>query len=268
MERASERSGPPGPCLNGRSRARYICRSIASTAYTRVCRVLATVNVALYFYVSYTTQRCWCAASRIRMQASDVFEHLPQYRVIICKSCSHAVWPLQVAAHLNGSGHKACTRLQHLTSVQVDTIAREIRTWEELCADPILHQLPEYLPSPVPGLVLHSNGIRCLLSADGQDCRYVCQSHDTIRRHWRLAHQWTLQSGTRGGSGQGRRRLREQRRLEAMREVGCFQRFFTQGKHSHFIEVLSPEPSSPEPGSPPGQSVTEQIRGELTILED
>jgi hypothetical protein len=54
-----------------------------------------------------------------------------------------------------------------------------------------------------------------------------------------------------------------------MRPVGCFQRFFAQGQHSQYIEVLSQPPLLSElASSPQVESIAEQIRGELSTLED
>ena len=107
----------------------------------------------------------------------DLLRYLPEYQVLVCRSCQYALQPNYQVSHFVGAPHRIA--------------------WNE--ASQILEPYQDYpmveakfgsLIMPVPdGLVLEDlevfkNGLVC------QHCDYVCTSEKGMENHCRKEHAW------------------------------------------------------------------------------
>jgi len=96
--------------------------------------------------------------------AVEVFEHVPEWQVVVCKQCQYAVWPTQITAHL--------TSQKHSHSPQVaQSIADEIAQWPGVIWYPSQFECPSVVSQRIPQLSLFDDGIQCLHQPDR--CMYV-----------------------------------------------------------------------------------------------
>lgn len=102
----------------------------------------------------------------------DYFHHLPGFRLIVCKSCLHAVWPKEVAAHLRAPRHA-------LTVPDVRTIVQGLGSWPDLCHSAGELELPIRLDEAVPYIPTYTDGQRCQL--DQGTCSYVSRSIGSMK---------------------------------------------------------------------------------------
>lgn len=115
------------------------------------------------------------------LTAAELFIQLPQYSVIVCRQCQHAVRPTQVVAYLTHSPHR--TTIPEGRQVQAT-----IHEWDQI--DPDVDRLifPTSIDRPIPELTVYTDGILCTRSPN---CTYVCRSRESLRKHWRTEHQWS-----------------------------------------------------------------------------
>jgi Orsellinic acid/F9775 biosynthesis cluster protein D len=138
----------------------------------------------------------------------DPFHYYSDYRVLVCKSCQHAVQPTRIAAHLRGSQHK-------LPRQQSEEIANQYKDIQ--LADPITEQvIPITVITPIEYLPIYHDGLAC------NQCNYICRSRDWMQRHQREVHNVKI--------GRGRRLAQPK-----WTTVWC-QQFFT-GVGRHFFQV-------------------------------
>ncbi|KAK3065108.1 hypothetical protein LTS18_010261 [Coniosporium uncinatum] len=155
-----------------------------------------------------------------------MFEHLVEHQLVVCKKCRHAVWPDQIAGHLQGKQHG-------LKRQRATETAREIEGWPGVIRYPSELQVPTTVEEPFCQLPLYPDGFRCIL--EPASCHFIGRGKESIRRHWRRAHGWAV-LGKKGGSGPIRRRIVEQREGAAAERVQC-QRFFTVTHGSQYFAV-------------------------------
>ncbi|KAH0548600.1 hypothetical protein GP486_007856 [Trichoglossum hirsutum] len=138
----------------------------------------------------------------------DLFYYYSQYRVLVCKSCQHAVYPKRIAAHLRSDQHKLPRPLsEEIANQYVDNDF----------ADPHTEVVtPEGLIEPIDYLLIYRDGLKCSY------CNYICRATEVMKRHQRRNHNIKV--------GRGRRI-----ELKEWRAVWC-QQFFT-GVGRHFFEV-------------------------------
>jgi hypothetical protein len=162
--------------------------------------------------------------------ASEYFDHLPEWHVVVCKECQHAVWPQQVKGHLQSKQHR-------ITVKEAAAIAEEIQEWPGVAQYGSEFEVPVHVDRPVPELPLYQDGTMCQL--DSTRCSYICRDTKTMKKHWRVQHGWSIRNG-RGGSGADKKKAVDRRSEQGARKVHC-QRFYPQGIHSHYFEVRQPQ---------------------------
>lgn len=160
------------------------------------------------------------------VETKDLFEHLPEWRVIVCRQCRCAVWPSEVATHLTNKQHR------HPRKV-AERIAQEVAEWPGIVPYPSLFELPSFITQSIPQLPLFDDGLQCQL--DPTHCQYITRDVKALKGHWRTWHAWSVQPG-RGGSGAAKQAALQERFNQARTTVQC-QRFFVSRAHSQYVEV-------------------------------
>ncbi|KAJ5202160.1 uncharacterized protein N7498_006823 [Penicillium cinerascens] len=173
------------------------------------------------------------------INAHDYFIYNPTYHVAICKKCGHAVVPRDIIGHLSKR------RGDHYIPESVAQRVKEIiiDEWDEVHNEPGI--FPTQVEQPIAGLTVHTDGIKCSF------CVYVCRSPESIRKHWRVTHQFSPYQQSRKPRP-SETAAGQEKRDQAMQRVVC-QRFFRSKFGSHYIHVRHPSPAC-EPAAPPPQA--------------
>jgi hypothetical protein len=162
-------------------------------------------------------------------QFNQIFEHFPQYRVIICKSCGWAVLPKNVKRHLKDKHHG----LQPKTRKDVTRVVLSIETLAR-SENQIIY--PDRYSDPVPHLTTYSDGLKCIAKiGEDEECGWVLRGVQNIQHHAREEHDWV---NTRGS---GRFAHRDVINLPKpwIENVHC-QRFLQMGGTRKLFEVQAP----------------------------
>jgi hypothetical protein len=186
------------------------------------------------------------------ISAHDYFLYNQQYHVAICKQCGYAVIPADIVGHL--SNRKGA----HCIPVSVAQQVKEIivNEWDEVPDRPSI--FPTHVERPIEGLTIHTDGIQCSF------CTYVCRSTESIRKHWRIEHQFSPYEHSRKPrpsevtSG-------HEKRDQAMRRVVC-QRIFPRRSGSHYIHVRQPGPDHEPEAPPPEASMVAQAIDDMEAI--
>ncbi|EKG08964.1 hypothetical protein MPH_14081, partial [Macrophomina phaseolina MS6] len=169
------------------------------------------------------------AESRV---STEYFSHAAEHRLAICKECRHAVWPDQIAAHLQGKHHR-------LGRKQAEKVADAVRAWPDLIQFPSELEVPVQLSQPITELPLFEDGLLCQLHPD--KCRYICRDTKTLKWHWRKTHQWSVGGSHKGGGSGKTKEGRMGKRFQDAAKQVCCQRFFPSRHGSQYFEVCQPE---------------------------
>ena len=101
-------------------------------------------------------------------QFNALFEHFPQYRIIVCRRCQYAVAPAHVIRHIQDQ-HKS------ISKVQSREIANTATTLHDVAASLEEVVYPDVDCPPVSRLPVYANGLRCTARIAGSEYRYVCR---------------------------------------------------------------------------------------------
>ena len=124
--------------------------------------------------------------------ASGYFHHVSEWQVAICRECQVAVWPDQIAAHLQNKQHKVKQR-------EAEDIQDDLQTWHGIQSQRSEFQVPVIVDNPVQQLPTYDDGQKCILQPER--CQYICRTQEGLRKHWRIVHQWKVGRGRGGGLG-------------------------------------------------------------------
>ena len=112
----------------------------------------------------------------------EYFIHLPEFQVIVCKQCQHAVLPSFIHAHFRGKHH----RLEKEERERIIDAAAEINGLIEdnealrQCEFPF----PPLTSKPIAALVkLKKDDIQCTFNVEGKVCAYICSSIPKMQQH-------------------------------------------------------------------------------------
>jgi len=160
--------------------------------------------------------------------ALDYFTCLPKYRVVLCKICHYCVWPDNARTHLR-------EKHSRLPKAERALICDQVQAWQAVSHSHEHFEVPQAVNEPVHGLRLFRDGKQCRLAPE--KCTFVCRSMDSLKKHWRAAHNWTA-AGRRGGSrAAASLHAFFQKQADAWEPV-CCQRFFHTGRHTSYFAVL------------------------------
>ena len=116
-------------------------------------------------------------------QFNALFEHFPQYRIIVCRRCQYAVAPAHVIRHIQDQ-HKS------ISKVQSREIANTATTLHDVAASPEEVVYPDVDCPPVSRLPVYANGLRCTARIAGSECGYVCRQRQWMITHCKDNHNW------------------------------------------------------------------------------
>jgi RecQ family ATP-dependent DNA helicase len=192
----------------------------------------------------------------------EYFTHLPDFQVIICKECQHAVLPSHIDTHFTAKPqHDFEKKERQRIADAVADINGLIGNEETLrrCKFPF----PPSTSKPIPALAEPRNdGMQCELETAGQVCQYICCTTYGIRKHCWEEHGW--KSKKKGG--RPKKHCKTSQEVPWRTGVHC-QRFFIQGHKSGYFEVQRPE-ASPESSQPGIASRTDQFKAAKRELEE
>jgi RecQ family ATP-dependent DNA helicase len=157
----------------------------------------------------------------------EYFIHLPDYRILICRSCKAAVIRCRVQPHLRDAPHK----LEKSDIQQVLGWASKLDIVDKNKDIPSIPVPPEDSP-PIEALgEPKTGGFRCTYTTN---CLYVGTSKRRIREHLRDSHSWDQQlKGGRRSAVQSE----EEQNDGPWRSGVLYQRFFITGQRSEYFEV-------------------------------
>ena len=114
----------------------------------------------------------------------EPFQHLPQYRVVICTSCRIGIIPKQAEAHWE-------RKHPGTPSEQRRDIARQIHNITSIAQQPSNVRYPRPDEGACSSLHLYTDGFRCTADSNGRQCEYVARSIPGIQQHCRNTHGWS-----------------------------------------------------------------------------
>ncbi|KAK1051294.1 hypothetical protein LTR74_016867 [Friedmanniomyces endolithicus] len=151
------------------------------------------------------------------VDAAELFHHIAEWQVVVCKACRISVWPDHVSGHLTGQQHR-------ISRKDATAISGEVGTWPGVAHNRSEFEVPSVVRQPIAEIPLYTDGLKC--TRDPSQCSYTCRGRTSIRNHWREKHRWLIQSG-RGGGGQRKKGALQRRFATGAKEVEC-QRLFLQ----------------------------------------
>lgn len=111
------------------------------------------------------------------------FHYYSQYRVLVCKSCQHAIQPAHITAHLRSDQHEVSRQ-------QSEELADLYKDYD--LADPCKETIkPMTTVSPIDHLLIYRDGLQC------KHCDYVCRSIVSMKKHQRQIHDIRVGRGRR-----------------------------------------------------------------------
>ena len=163
----------------------------------------------------------------------QVFQHLPEHRVILCQQCRYAVVPGQIQRHLQDHHPRISPILRRSIAQVCSSLGDVAHSVEDV-------QYPGVdIAQPVAGFAVYEDGMRCTArGGDGVRCRYVCRGKTPsgIQKHCNEQHRWVNRQ-KRGGNA----RDKAVHSANKMWQEGqCCQRFFEFGKWKKYFPVMSP----------------------------
>src|SRR5271154_2410037 len=113
----------------------------------------------------------------------EYFTHLPDFQVIICKECQHAVLPSHIDTHFaanpqHGLGKKERRRI----AKEIAEINRLISNEETLrqCEFTFPPPTSEPIPALAPPI---KDYIQCKFETAGKVCQYICGTIRSMQEH-------------------------------------------------------------------------------------
>jgi RecQ family ATP-dependent DNA helicase len=193
----------------------------------------------------------------------EYFTHLPDFQVIICKECQHAVLPSHIDAHF-------VAKPQHgLEKDERRRIAEEIAEVDGLIGNEETLRRCEFpfpppTSKPITVLAEPMKGyIQCTFETAGKVCQYICGTIRRMQEHCREEHEWK----NKNKGGRPKKRSSKNQEVPWRTGVHC-QRFFIQGPKSGYFEVGKAE-ATPQANEQPGiASRTDQFKAAKRELEE
>ncbi|RYO26416.1 hypothetical protein AA0113_g12493 [Alternaria arborescens] len=184
-------------------------------------------------------------------EEQQIFEHLADYQLAVCRECRYAVWPDQIEGHLQKQHKKS------LKSAQA--VGNAVRQWPSLLQYPSELEIPSNGIDPISQLPVYDDGLLCRLGP--ARCQYIARSRESLRRHWREVHEWSA------GKKRGRPSQARAMALRAQLEDGCervyCQRLFGSRHGSQYFEVRHTPDSGPQPVPTEGEAAWARVGEEM-----
>ncbi|KAI9035034.1 uncharacterized protein KD926_004698 [Aspergillus affinis] len=179
---------------------------------------------------------------------AELFQVLPQLKVLICRHCGYGVRLPEAENHLKN---------QHaLPHADVASIIQAIRQWPQIEQENTNIQIPTVLDIPLPILPCHRRGLLCQRGSD--PCRFIASTMESLRKHWRQVHHWSQQ--TRRGRLPPSERARSEAELQRSFRTVSWQQVFPSGRGSHYIHIRFPDGrQSPQPAPDQAQHAVDAV---------
>ena len=116
----------------------------------------------------------------------EMFQHFPQYKIIVCKTCRYAPIPKHVKGHLQKL-HK------DVAAEKQGRIVEIFANLPNVAQRPEEVRYPDEETDPVTHLPIFAHAYQCRWKdRSGQSCQYVCRGKNRwgIQRHCRTEHHW------------------------------------------------------------------------------
>lgn len=106
--------------------------------------------------------------------------HLPEYQVVVCKTCKYAILPKEIESHFQPDRPHGFTKQARQAIIErVAQIEGLIQDERELDAEEF--PFPSDTTDPIAVLAVpRSNGLRCTFIGGGRECSYVCGTKQNI----------------------------------------------------------------------------------------
>lgn len=118
---------------------------------------------------------------------TQLFEHVPEVRIIICRPCAISIPPAQIVTHLKEHHPKVSVAKRKDTASFAHTLP-------DLAWHPTDVRIPKPAKEPIPGLPSRGDGLVCSSEA----CWYTCLTRQGIQGHCKEEHGW-VNDRKRGG---------------------------------------------------------------------
>ena len=160
--------------------------------------------------------------------------HIPEYGVVVCKACEHAVLPSHMNAHFQAARPHRFTR-EARDQVMAATSRMEGLVADEAALQEVGIQFPPDTAQPIAELgEARRGGLRCTFRCrEGRPCAYVSSKAKKMQEHCRQVHSWE----NKQRRGRPRRDGRDEQQEVPWRTGVTYQRFFKQGPKSGYFEV-------------------------------
>ena len=166
--------------------------------------------------------------------AGEHFAHLVEYALAVCKECRHGVLPSQIKSHVQ--------RAHPGKRKQAKAIAEEVGSWAGLIQYASELEVPSQVMEPIHPLPVYQDGLICRLAPER--CRQIFRSEGAIKKHWRVAHDWSPAGKSGHPSRVEQKEIRE-RISQHCKKVHC-QRLLVQGQGSQYFQVHQPGDGGPD----------------------
>lgn len=186
------------------------------------------------------------------------FEHLVEYALAVCKECGHGVLPSQVKSHVQRAHLAKCK--------QAKLIADEVSSSAGLVEYAIELEVLSQVAEPIQQLPVYTDGMSCQL--DHNRCRRIFRSEGVMRKHWRVAYDWSVAEKSGRPTRVQQRSIRD-RISKNCKTVHC-QRLMVQGQGLRFFEIQQPGENGPDvvpDGDTAWAQVGEQMAKALADIE-
>jgi len=98
----------------------------------------------------------------------ELFQHIPQHRIVIYKKCRYSIPPAQVNGHVQSQHPTISKDNRH-------SIVRSVAALSNIAHSPQEVRLPQQGQKPIPGLPIFHDGLRCTYTLYRDICNYVCR---------------------------------------------------------------------------------------------
>ena len=157
-----------------------------------------------------------------------LFQHMPDYKIVVCKQCQFAIVPTQVKGHIQTQHPQINPQERRDIVVKVHALSNVARTAEDVV-------YPDRDHPPVKGLPVFRDGFQCQFPRGNSICMYICRKLDGMQKHCREKHRWEnpRKPGRYPGRPTPSNKVRE---LPWVKDQLC-QRFFKTGVWQRYFAV-------------------------------
>jgi hypothetical protein len=110
------------------------------------------------------------------VNAAELFHHVAEWRIVICKACRREVWSGLFCSHSTGKQHRIARK-------EAIAVSNEVEAWPGVARIRIEVDVPPVVAQPIVEVLLYTDGSRFV--RDPKWCSYICRGRTSITNHWR-----------------------------------------------------------------------------------